>query len=72
MDFCILNNIERIPVENQPRRLTAMADTADYIVDNEGQLMEFVIPGRLDFEGKYNWTGLYFNLPDKVSHTNHF
>src|ERR1700722_16102566 len=58
---------DNVAVDDQPRRLAFMPDTADYFVDNDGQPITLVFPAELDFAGKYGRAGAYFNLPASVS-----
>jgi hypothetical protein len=59
---------DNVAVDNQPRRLASMPDSADYFVDTDGQPILLVFPAELDFEGKYSRVGSYFNLPATVSY----
>jgi hypothetical protein len=57
---------KNVPEINQPRRLSSMPDNAEYFVNTKGELFSIVFPAELDFNGKYNRTGPYFNLSDEV------
>lgn len=57
------NTVTSVPTANNPRPLRGMGDSAEYWVNDSGELFTFKFPATIDFEGQFDRTGPYFNLP---------
>ncbi|KAG1894379.1 uncharacterized protein F5891DRAFT_1195360 [Suillus fuscotomentosus] len=52
-----------VPNANNPRPLRGMGDNTEYWVNHSGELFTFKFPATLDFDGQFDHTRPYFNLP---------
>ncbi|KAG1734445.1 uncharacterized protein EDB91DRAFT_1337905 [Suillus paluster] len=57
------NTVSGVPPTNNPRPLRGMSDNAEYWVNDGGDAFTFKFPATIDFQGQFDRTGPYFNLP---------
>ncbi|KAG2356229.1 hypothetical protein BDR07DRAFT_1380953 [Suillus spraguei] len=57
------DTISSVPPTNNPCPLRGMTDNVEYWVNDGGEAFTFKFPATIDFEGQFDCTGPYFNLP---------